>query len=108
MLIYKAAYTYSDDGWVCAQVVDFPAAISQGRDLNDARDMLSSALAETAEWYVLDGRPLPLPNPNAELAEEPDRFESIYLMLAAGPRVSVQPATPAPLPAVVPAARAAA
>ena len=108
MFTYKAAYTYAEDGWVCAQVVDFPGAISQGRDLNDARDMLSSALAEMAEWHVLDGKPLPLPNPDAEPDEEPDRFENIYLMFAAGPRLSVQSAAPAPVPAVRPAARAAA
>ena len=108
MLTYKAAYTYAEDGWVCARVVDFPGAISQGRDLNDARDMLSSALAEMAEWCVRDGKPLPLPNPDAEPDAEPDRLENVYLMFAAGPRVSVQPAAPAALPAVRPAARAAA
>ena len=89
MFTYKAAYKYVEDGWVFAQVVDFPGAISQGRDLNDAREMLSDALICMAEGHLAEGRPLPLPDPDAEPDEEMDREEDIYLALTAGHRLSV-------------------
>jgi hypothetical protein len=48
MLTYKAMYKYVDGG-VHADVLDFPGAISSGRDLNEAREMLASALVDMAE-----------------------------------------------------------
>ena len=45
MLSYTEAY-YRDEasGWLAAKVLDFPGAISQGRDLPHARRMLADAL----------------------------------------------------------------
>jgi hypothetical protein len=39
MLTYKAMYKYLDDV-VHGQVFDFPGAITEGRNLKDARQML--------------------------------------------------------------------
>jgi len=61
MLKYTAAYT-RDDGWYCAQVLDFPGAISQGKTLNSARRNLADALQLMAESYLHDGMPPPRPN----------------------------------------------
>jgi predicted RNase H-like HicB family nuclease len=93
MLTYKAAYHFEDDaelGWVAAQVIDFPGAISQGRGLDDARRMLASALVDMAESYILDGHPLPKPdpacsNPDAELVEP------LHLLLDAASHVRIVP-----------------
>lgn len=74
MLQYKAGYKFVTGG-VHAQVLDFPAAISCGTDLDDARRMLGLALIDVAETLVDLGEPLPRPNPtvtNPEMdLEEP-------------------------------------
>ena len=66
MLEYHAAYYRDQDsGWYTVQVLDFPAAVSQGRTLQSARRMIRAALRGVAEWYLEDGEPLPRPNPRA-------------------------------------------
>jgi len=50
---------------VVAEVLDFPGVVSQGFDLADARVMIASALEEMAEMLLEEGRPLPVPNPEA-------------------------------------------
>ena len=91
MFTYQAAYKYVEDGWVYARVDDFPGVSSQGKGLADAREMLSDALVGMAETLLSEGRPLPLPNPDAEpdAEEEMDRREEIYLALTAGHRLTV-------------------
>jgi predicted RNase H-like HicB family nuclease len=87
MLIYKAIYIFDPDG-VHAQVLDFPGAISCGRDLAEARKQLAGALVDMAETYLLDGEPLPLPN--SKLTDpEADVEEPIYLLLSASAHVEV-------------------
>jgi predicted RNase H-like HicB family nuclease len=65
MLEYRAAYFKDpESSWYVAQVLDFPGALSQGRDLDHARRMLAHSLQEMIEWYLEDGLPLPKPNPS--------------------------------------------
>ena len=93
MLTYKAAYYFEDDaehGWVSGHVVDFSAAISQGRGLDAARRMLAAALVDVAETYVLDGRSLPAPDPT-QSDPDADLEEPIYLLLEAASHVRVIP-----------------
>jgi len=90
MITYKAAYIY-DDEWVCARVIDFPAAISQGRGLDDARKMLRSALVDVAETLILMGQPLPQPDPTLH-DEEADLEEPIHLLLSGATHVQILPA----------------
>ena len=59
---------------VVADVLDFPGAVSQGFDLQDARSMIASALGELAQLYLEQGKPLPTPmeeadDPKADLIE---------------------------------------
>jgi predicted RNase H-like HicB family nuclease len=73
MLTYKAMYKYLDGG-VHAEVIDFPGAITFGADLEEARQMLASALVDMAETNLLFGEPLPRPDltcsdPDADLEE---------------------------------------
>jgi len=65
MLEYHAAYYQGEQGWIVAQVLDFPGALSQGRTLKSARRMIRDALRMMAEWYVEEGQLLPRPNPKA-------------------------------------------
>ena len=78
-------YKFLPDG-VHAEVLDFPGAITCGRDLDEARRLLSSALVDVAESALADGEPLPAPNPSATDAEA-DLEEPIHLVLSASPRV---------------------
>jgi predicted RNase H-like HicB family nuclease len=63
MLTYRVAYYIQDDG-VTAKALDFPAVISSGSDLVEARRMVQSALAEVTQFYVETGRIIPAPDPS--------------------------------------------
>lgn len=67
VLRYHVAYYLpkGDDRMVVAEVLDFPGAVSQGFDLGDARLMIASALEDMAQAHLEEGKPLPVPNPNA-------------------------------------------
>lgn len=93
MLIYKAAYRYDDEspeGWVVGQVVDFPAAISQGRGIEEARRMLAAALVDVSETMILDGMQLPAPDASCT-DPDADIEEPIYLLLNAASHVRIVP-----------------
>lgn len=85
MVTYRAMYKFLDDG-VHAEVLDFPGVISCGRNLDDARLMLRSALVDMAETNVMLGEPFPKPNP-AVTDPEADLEEPIHLLLTAASRV---------------------
>lgn len=86
MITYRAMYKFLDDN-VHGEVLDFPGAISFGRDLDEARRMLRSALVDMAETNLAAGEPLPKPNPAASDPES-DIEEPIHLLLTAASRVS--------------------
>ena len=90
MLQYKAGYKFVGGG-VHAQVLDFPAAITCGADLAEARHLLAVALIDVAESYLDQGQPLP--RPDAALTDvEMDVEEPIYLHLQASTDVTEVPA----------------
>jgi predicted RNase H-like HicB family nuclease len=89
MMTYKAMYKFIDGG-VHAEVVDFPGAISFGRDLEEARRMLASALVDMAETNLLKGEPLSQPDPTCT-DPDADLEEPIYLLLSATTRVALVP-----------------
>jgi predicted RNase H-like HicB family nuclease len=62
MLTYKAMYKYLDEG-VHGEILDFPGVITWGKDLQEARTLLASALVDLAETNLLHGEPLPQPDP---------------------------------------------
>jgi len=90
MLVYKAAYQFVEDGWVMAQVLDFPGAVTQGKDLEDARQMLQSALVDLAEASVDLGNPLPKPDPTLT-DPDADIEEPIYFLFEAASQVKITP-----------------
>ncbi len=89
MLTYKAMYKYLDEG-VHAEVLDFPGVISFGDDLSEARRMLASALVDMAETNLLQGEPLPHPDPTCS-DPDTDIEEPIHLLLTAASRVTLVP-----------------
>ena len=62
MLTYKAMYKFLEDG-VHGEVLDFAGVITCGKNLDEARHLLASALVDMAETNLLLGESLPTPNP---------------------------------------------
>ena len=89
MLTYRAMYK-NVDGGVHAEVLDFPGVITSGTTLEEAREMLASALVDVAETNLAMGEPLPRPDPSATSSES-DLEEPIHLILTAASRVTLSP-----------------
>lgn len=89
MLVYKAAFFVDDDG-LHAEVLDFPGAVSCGKDMGEARAMIQAALLDMAEYYLESGKALPLPNPAAS-DPEAEIEEPVYLLLKTASEVEVLP-----------------
>jgi len=86
MLTYKAMYKYLDNG-VHAEVLDFPGVITCGADLQEARRLLAEALVDMAETHLLNGEPVPSPDPTSTNTEA-DLEEPIHLLLKAASRTA--------------------
>ena len=71
---------------VHAEVLDFPGVISCGKDLEEARRMLRSALVDMVETSLALGEALPKPNPSVTDPDS-DLEEPVYLLLTAASRV---------------------
>jgi predicted RNase H-like HicB family nuclease len=76
MLRYHVAFylPHAPGEMVVAEALDFPGAVTQGFDLQDARLMIASALEDLAQARLEEGKPLPAPaveahNPDADLIE---------------------------------------
>ena len=86
MLRYHVAFymPHAPGEMVVAEALDFPGAVSQGFDLQDARLMISSALEDLARLLLEEGQPLPLPSDDAQ---NPDAnlIELVPLSIYAGP-----------------------
>ena len=89
MLTYKAMYKFTDDG-VHGEVLDFPGAITCGKDLAEARRLLAGALVDMAETSLLEGESLPVPNSLITDAES-DLEEPIHLILNASSQIKIVP-----------------
>ncbi len=46
---YTAIFEQGDDGWIVATCPEVPGAITQGRTMNEAREMLRDAIHEMLE-----------------------------------------------------------
>ena len=89
MLTYKAAYQFIDEG-VHAQVLDFPAAITCGPNLDETRRLLASALLDLANYSLERGEALPLPDPT--LTDPDSDFEEpLHLHLRASTAIDLVP-----------------
>jgi predicted RNase H-like HicB family nuclease len=77
MLTYKAMYKFLNEG-VHAEVIDFPGTITFGRTLEEARQLLASALVDMAKTSLLRGEALPQPDPTCT-DPEADVEEPIHL-----------------------------
>jgi predicted RNase H-like HicB family nuclease len=85
MLRYHVAFylPHAPGEMVVAEALDFPGAVTQGFDLQDARIMIASALEDLAQALLEDGKPLPAPAPAAQNADA-DMIELVPLSVHAG------------------------
>jgi predicted RNase H-like HicB family nuclease len=89
MLTYKAMYKYLDEG-IHGEVLDFPGVITWGKDLEEVRMLLATALVDMAETNLLYGEPLPQPDPNAT-DPDADLEEPVHLLLTATSQIKIVP-----------------
>ena len=89
MLTYNAMYKFLDDG-VHGEVIDFPGVITCGKDLDQTRRLLASALVDMAETRLLNGESLPRPDKSCT-DPEADLEEPIHLILNAASQVRIVP-----------------
>ncbi len=89
MITYKAMYKAIPEG-LFAEVLDFPGAFTYGHTLEEARQMLASALVDMAETRIQLGQALPLPDPSRS-DPEAELEEPIHLLLSASTRIAVIP-----------------
>ncbi len=61
MMNYTAKYIKIDSGYM-GQIVEWPEIVTEGKDLEDCRDMLRDALKEMILAYKDLGKELPLGN----------------------------------------------
>ena len=48
---YQVIYQKVEDGWIMATVPDLPGAVTQGRDMDEARAMIKEAVELLLESY---------------------------------------------------------
>lgn len=48
---FKVVYTPIEDGWVMAQVPELPGAVTQGKDIEEAREMIQEAVELLLQSY---------------------------------------------------------
>ncbi len=48
---YTVVYQTIEDGWIMATVPELPGAVSQGRDMVEAREMIKDAVALLIQSY---------------------------------------------------------
>lgn len=89
MLTYKAMYKFPEDG-VHGEVLDFAGVITCGKDLNETRRLLASALVDMAETNLSLGEPLPIPD-SSFADSEADLEEPVHLVLSATNRIKIMP-----------------
>lgn len=68
---------------VVAEALDFPGAVTQGFDLQDARFMIASALEDLSQALLEEGKPLPVPAAEVQSADA-DLIELAPLSVHAG------------------------
>ncbi len=85
MLRYHIAFhmPHSQGEMVVAEALDFPGAVTQGFDLADARLMIASAMKDLAQCLLEEGKPLPVPDPNASTMDA-DLIELVPLSVHVG------------------------
>jgi predicted RNase H-like HicB family nuclease len=65
-LTLTAVFTPDEDGWRMAQLAEWPAVVTCGRTVDEAREMLLDAAREMLASYHGEGREPPIGGGHAE------------------------------------------
>ncbi len=65
-LTLTAVFTPDENGWTMAQLAEWPAVVTCGRTLEEARTMLEDAARELIASYRAEGREPPIGGGRAE------------------------------------------
>ena len=68
-LTLTAVFTPDENGWTMAQLAEWPAVVTCGRTVDEAREMLLDAVRETIASYRDEGREPPIGGGHAESME---------------------------------------
>lgn len=60
LLTLTAVFTPDEDGWTMAQLAEWPAVVTCGRTVDEARAMLADAAREMLASYRAEGREPPI------------------------------------------------
>jgi antitoxin HicB len=60
---FAATFAPAEEGGYVVTFRDIPEAITQGDDADEATMMATDALASAMDFYIEDGRPVPVPSP---------------------------------------------
>lgn len=65
-LTLTAVFTPDEDGWTMAQLAEWPAVVTCGRTVDEARELLLDAAQEMLASYLDEGREPPIGAGQAE------------------------------------------
>ena len=65
---YHVVYTPIEDGWIMATAPELPGAVTQGRDMEEARANIREAIAGCLEARAANGMPLTVEVREVEIA----------------------------------------
>jgi len=66
VLTLTAVFTPDENGWTMAQLAEWPAVVTCGRTVEEAREMLVDAAREMVASYIAEGRRPPIGSGHAE------------------------------------------
>jgi antitoxin HicB len=94
MLGYPAHFKAEEEGGFVVTFPDFPEAITQGEDVEDALVHAADVLESVVDFYMEDGRPIPQPSKlkrGQKLVELPASYSAKILLLTEMAAQKVRP-----------------
>ena len=82
----SVVYREIEDGWIMATIPELPAAVSQGRTREEARENVRDALRELLLSYAREGAPAPIDPQNWSWQDELQRLTYFEAMAYAADR----------------------
>lgn len=92
---FPAKFTPAEEGGFVVTFPDFPEAVTQGEDAEDALVHAADLLESVIDWYIADGKPIPEParlKRGQRAVELPASYSAKILLLNEMARQKVRPA----------------
>lgn len=95
MLRYPAKFEAAEEGGFVVTFPDFPEAITQGEDVEDALHHAADVLESCIDWYMEEGKAIPAPSKlkrGQRMVELPASYAAKILLLREMAAQKVRPA----------------